>query len=132
MVFVQMLRALFFVAMALYLQVPWLRSIVYTFHPLIELYCFSGTVFLLVARSETSIQTYLFCNFCLKAEENERRLKSASCFSSHVRKAFLKFYGIGSNESCIGVELRSASAYLASQTFDRDWKFRFRLRCSSF
>ncbi|KAH7697889.1 hypothetical protein AAVH_35024, partial [Aphelenchoides avenae] len=48
MAFVQLLRALFFVAMALYLQIPWFLNITVTFHPLIELYCFSGTVFLLL------------------------------------------------------------------------------------
>ncbi|KAH7680436.1 hypothetical protein AAVH_41189 [Aphelenchoides avenae] len=53
MAFVQLLRALFFVAMALYLQIPWFRNVVITFHPLIELYCFSGTVFLLLASSHT-------------------------------------------------------------------------------
>ncbi|KAH7697732.1 hypothetical protein AAVH_35183 [Aphelenchoides avenae] len=70
MVFVQMLRALFFLSVALGSdQIPWLRYVGLTFHPLLELYCFSGTVFLLLASSQT-------------------------------RKDFLSFYHIGTNEHC--------------------------------
>ncbi|KAH7696447.1 hypothetical protein AAVH_36481 [Aphelenchoides avenae] len=80
MVFVQLLRAVYFPASVLGQEVPWLGYVALTFHPLLELYCFSGTVFLLLARCRQTRKDFLSF-YCIVS--NERCFKTRSGSNQH-------------------------------------------------
>ncbi|KAH7703184.1 hypothetical protein AAVH_29647 [Aphelenchoides avenae] len=79
MVFVQLLRAVYFPASVLGQEIPWLGYVALTFHPLLELYCFSGTVFLLLASSQTRKDFLSFYGI----GSNQRFFKARSGSNQH-------------------------------------------------